>query len=172
MNLALNEQTSLLHNSHRLLKGALLVTLLVMPLRGPFAWADEWSLKDKDGVRYTLSGMHGKWVLVNFWAPWCPPCIQEMPELVSLQKQHVNLQVIGVAVMYRTKQEVMDIAHSQAVSYPIVLGNEDTVGYFGGLDSMPTSFIYSPTGKLVGRSEGKLTKNEIEKFMAQKLTDD
>jgi thiol-disulfide isomerase/thioredoxin len=149
-------------------KGALLATLLFAYLSGSFSLAEGWSLKDKDGVRYTLSEQHGKWVLVNFWAPWCPPCIQELPELVSLQKQHRNLQVLGVAVQYGTKQEVMDMVKSQSISYPIVLGNEDTAGDFGGLNGLPTSFLYSPSGKLVGHHDGPLTQNEIEQAIEQK----
>lgn len=142
--------------------------LLLASLLGSSAMADDWSLKDKDGVSYTLSGQRGKWVLVNFWAPWCPSCIQEMPDLVSLQKQHKDLQVIGIAVQYRTKREVTDMVQSHAVSYPIVLGNEDTAGDFGELVGLPTSFLYSPTGKLVSRQEGPLTKIEVEQVMAQK----
>ena len=129
--------------------------------------ADDWSLKDQDGVRHTLSGQRGKWVLVNFWAPWCPMCIQELPELVSLQKQHQDLQVLGVAVQYETKQKVMDMVKNQSVSFPIVLGNEDTAGDFGGLTGLPTSFLYSPSGKLVGHHDGPLTQYEIELAIQQ-----
>lgn len=152
---------------HILHKWAWLAALLLASLLGSLARADDWTLKDKDGVSYTLSGQHGKWVLVNFWAPWCPSCIQEMPDLVSLQKRHKNLQLIGVAVQYRAKQEVMDMVQSHAVSYPIVFGNEDTAGDFGGLVGLPTSFLYSPSGKLVGRYEGSLAINEVEQAMAQ-----
>ncbi len=132
------------------------------------AWAGDWSLKDKDGIHYTLSDLHGKWVLVNFWATWCPPCLQEMPDLDAIQKQHKDLQVLGVAVMYQSRKEVLDMVAKLSISYPIVLGNEDTAGDFGGLDGMPTSFLYSPSGKLVGHHQGPLTKTEIEQAIEQK----
>jgi thiol-disulfide isomerase/thioredoxin len=130
------------------------------------ASANGWTLKDKDGVDYSLSTLKGRWVLVNFWAPWCPSCIQEMPDLSSLQKQHKDLQVIGVAVMYKTHREVMDMA--QNLPYPIVFGNEDTAGDFGGMAGLPTSFLYSPTGKLVSRYDGPLPVVKVEQAMAQK----
>ena len=65
-------------------------------------------------MQYTLSGLQGRWVLVNFWAPWCPPCLEEMPDFSALQQQHKDLQVIGVAVMYRSRQKVTDV-RQQAV---------------------------------------------------------
>ena len=139
---------------------------LLTCLLSSLAFAGDWSLKDKDGVRHTQSGEQGHWVLVNFWAPWCPSCLQEMPDLTSLQKQHKDLQVIGVVVMYKNRREVMDMAKD--ISYPIVLGNEDTAADFGGMTGLPTSFLYAPNGKLIGKHEGPLTKEEVEQAIKGK----
>jgi thiol-disulfide isomerase/thioredoxin len=149
-------------------KVTIFIVLLLLLGFAHAAWAVDWNLKDKNGAYYTLSGLKGKWVLVNFWAPWCPPCLQEMPDLEALQQQHKDLQVIGVAVMYGSRKEVTDAIGKLSVSYPIVFGSEDTAGDFGGLDGMPTSFMYSPSGKLVGRHQGILTQNEVEQVIQQK----
>ena len=150
------------------LRGSILAaSLLLLGFAHP-GWAGDWSLKDRNGTDFTLSGLHGKWVLVNFWAPWCPPCLQEMPDLAALQQQHKDLQVIGVAVMYGSRKEVTDIVGKLSVSYPIVFGNEDTAGDFGGLDGLPASFMYTPSGKLLGLHQGILTKAEIEQVIEQK----
>ncbi len=156
-----NKTANPTRNSAILYRGALFAALMLAFLTGSLAWAGEWSLKDKEGVRYNLSGLHGKWVLVNFWAPWCPPCVQEIPDLVSLQC-HKNLQLIGVAVMYKTRTEVTDMVKNMAIPYPVVLGNEDTAGDFGGISGLPTSFLYTPSGQLAGKHEGPLTKKEVE----------
>jgi thiol-disulfide isomerase/thioredoxin len=149
-------------------KGTLLVAfLLALSLAHP-ARAADWNLKDKDSVHYTLSGLHGKWVLVNFWAPWCPNCIQEIPEFNMLQQQHKDLQIIGVAVMYENRKEVLDKIARHSIAFPTVFGNEDTAGDFGGLDGVPTSFLYTPTGQLVGHHQGPLTQQEIEQAIEQK----
>jgi len=132
--------------------------------------ASDWQLKDTAGARYTLSALHDHWILVNFWAPWCPSCIEELPALLAVQKRHPDLQVLGIAVMYRTKQSVMEMVKNQAFTYPIVLGSEDTAGDFGGLEGLPTSFLYSPDGKLVGKHAGPLTQNDIEQTLAGKNT--
>ncbi len=147
--------------------GAAFVALLLVLCAAQPALAGGWKLEDKDGVSYTLAGEKGKWVLVNFWAPWCPPCLEEMPGFNALQKRHKDLQVIGVAVMYRKKQEVLEVVHEQSLSYPIVLGNEDIASDFGAMTGMPTSFLYAPSGKLVGRHEGPLTPQQLEQAMAQ-----
>lgn len=141
-----------------------LLAVLLFASAGSVRAAD-WSLTAQDGTHYSLSGLHGKWVLVNFWAPWCPPCLAEMPGFVTLQKHHQDLQVIGVAVMYHAKQEVLGVMHDKAISYPIVFGNEDIASEFGSMSGMPTSFLYSPEGRLIGRHEGPLTPAEIEQAM-------
>lgn len=130
------------------------------------AHAQGWSLKDRNGTVYTQSGLHGRWVLVNFWAPWCPPCLQEMPDLDALQKKHKDLLVIGVAVMYRNEQDVLDVVRDKKISYPIVLGDEGIASEFGGMTGMPTSFLYSPAGKLVGDHQGPLTQQQVEQAIS------
>jgi thiol-disulfide isomerase/thioredoxin len=145
----------------------LLLALLLSFGSAHVALADDWNLKDKDGVHYRLSEQKDKWVLVNFWAPWCAPCLQEMPDLDALQKQHRDLLVIGVAVLYRKNQEVLDAVRSTSVTYPIVLGNEDIASDFGEMKGMPTSFLYSPSSKLVGHHDGPLTQADIEQVMAR-----
>ncbi len=147
-----------------LLRAAVMVLLLCA---AQAALAGGWKLKDKDGNSYTLAGQQGKWVLVNFWAPWCPPCLEEMPGFNILQKRHTDLQVIGVAVMYRKKKEVLDVVREKSLTYPIVLGNESIAADFGEISGLPTSFLYSPTGKLVGRHEGPLTPRDVEQAMAR-----
>jgi thiol-disulfide isomerase/thioredoxin len=147
-------------------KGALLA-LFLLSLSAQ-TLADNWNLKDKDGVRYKLADQKGKWVLVNFWAPWCPPCIAELPELNALQQQHKDLLVIGVAVLYHSKKEVLDVVQAKSLTFPIVMGNEDIASDFGEMKGMPTSFLYSPDGKLVGYHDGPLTQNEIEHVFEQK----
>ena len=76
-----------------------------------------------------------------------------------------DLQVIGVAVMYRARQDVTNVVKNKAISYPIVFGNEDIASDFGGVSGLPTSFLYSPSGKLVGQHQGPLTRQQLEQAM-------
>lgn len=147
--------------------GALLLAFLMSLGAAQGVLAQGWKLKDRDGVSYTLPSLKGKWVLVNFWAPWCPVCIEEMPVFNALQKERKDLQIIGVAVMYLKQQEVIDVVQARKLAYPVVLGTEDLASEFGEMRGMPTSFLYAPSGKLVGRHDGPLSQHDIEQVIAQ-----
>ncbi len=122
--------------------------------------SNAWSLLEVSGKPLNLAAYKGKWVLVNFWATWCPPCLEEIPDLEALYKEG-KLVVIGVAMNYKNASEVLDFARKKGITYPVVLGNEDTASQFGDLDSLPTSFLYSPDGKLAGEHAGMLSKQSL-----------
>ncbi len=149
-------------------KGVLFVALLLMSVFSSPTFAREWSLKDSEGVKYKLADQKGKWVVVNFWAPWCPPCLAELPELISLQQHHKDVLVIGVSEQYKRKQEVTDVVKKLSIAYPVVFGDEDTAADFGGIEGLPTTFLYSPEGKLMIRQDGPITQEGLEQAMTQK----
>lgn len=155
------------HNKCFTNSGAQFLALLLAILFCEQVYAGGWSLKDTEGVKYKLADQKGKWVVVNFWAPWCPPCLAELPELNSLQQQHKDILVIGIAVQYKKRLEVTDMVKKLSVTYPIVLGDEDTAADFGGIEGLPTTFLYSPDGKLVSKEDGPVTQKGIEQAMIQ-----
>ena len=155
-------------NKLNLHRGVLCIALLLTAFISSQVYAGGWSLIDTAGVKYKLADQKGKWVVVNFWAPWCPPCLAELPELNSLQLQHKDILVIGIAVQYKSKQEVTDMVKKLSVNYPIVFGDEDIAADFGGIDGLPSTFLYSPDGKLVSRQDGPVTQSGIEQAMVQK----
>lgn len=142
-----------------LLSSLLLVTLNVN--------AKEFVFKDmQDGVQ-RLSDYKGKWVLVNFWATWCPPCLEEMPDLVDMHNDQkiTNLVVIGIA-MSSSKESVNAFVDQIGVSYPIVMGNDKIAAQIGRVDALPTSYLYDPTGKLVSYQAGLVTRAGITSFIS------
>lgn len=124
-------------------------------------------LKDMAGVNHQLSSYKGKWVLVNYWATWCPPCLEEVPDLVNLydRRKQKDLMVIGVVFDYKDAKEVTDYVDDMLMSYPIVLGDDRVVEQLGAADVMPTTFIYNPQGVLFKVKRGIITKHYIEQLI-------
>ncbi len=126
-------------------------------------------LKDTAGVKHRLANYKGKWVLVNYWATWCSPCLEEVPDLVNLydHRRKKDLMVIGVVFDYESLQSVKAYVDDMLVSYPIVLGDDSVTTQIGAADVMPTTFIYNPQGELVKIKRGLLTKAYVEKIIGQ-----
>lgn len=126
-------------------------------------------LKDTSGVKHQLSNYKGKWVLVNYWATWCPPCLEEVPDLVNLydHRRKKDLMVLGVVFNYKSTKEVAEYVDDMLMSYPIVLGDEAVAAQIGSAEVLPATFIYNPQGELVKVKRGLITRQYIEKIIGQ-----
>ena len=129
--------------------------------------ADEFVLKDMSGTEHRLSQYAGKWVIVNYWATWCPPCLEEVPEFVALYdaRQHQDVMVIGVVFDYENIQTVRDYVDDMLMSYPIVLGDDAVVKQIGPADVLPTTYLFNPKGVLVKVKRGLVSRRYLETVM-------
>lgn len=136
--------------------------LLTLSLR-----AEEFTfrLQDSTGKTHQLSDYRGKWVLVNFWATWCPPCLEEIPDLVTLYEARSDIMVFGVAMEYSEVKTVLDFAKALAISYPVVLGNRVVASQFDELSMLPSTYLFDPKGNPAARKVGLLTRADIEAFI-------
>jgi thiol-disulfide isomerase/thioredoxin len=142
---------------------------LLLALAASCAQADGFKMTDTAGKTHTLAGYKGKWVLVNYWATWCPPCLEEIPDLIALhENKKNNLVVIGVALDFRSASQVTDFAESMLVSYPIVLGSPQVVAQIGPVQGLPTTYLYNPEGKMVAQQVGAVTRETVEAYIASK----
>lgn len=142
---------------------------LLLLLAAAWAQAADFRLTDSNGKTHTLSGYKGKWVLVNYWATWCPPCLEEIPDLIALHEDKKNnLVVIGVAMDYRNAKQVTDFAEGLLVTYPIVLGNDQVVSQIGPVQGLPTTYLFNPDGKMVAHQVGAITREMVESYIGRK----
>jgi thiol-disulfide isomerase/thioredoxin len=143
-----------------------LLCALLLLAACPVMAAEGFSFRDLQGRTQRLSDYHGKWVLVNFWATWCPPCLEEIPDLVDLHESHrrKDLVVLGVA-LDSSEKSVREFVKRLAVSYPVVVSDYDQAAQVGEVNVLPTSYLYNPDGELVSYQEGMLTRHSVESYI-------
>jgi thiol-disulfide isomerase/thioredoxin len=128
-----------------------------------------FDLVDTNGHKQTLAQYKGKWVLVNFWATWCPPCRVEIPDLIALTRNNPKkLVVLGIAMDYQDPKQVSDFVKAKGINYPIIMGDDSVVSQIGQVNGLPTTYLYNPQGKMVAYNVGALTREDVENYMAEK----
>lgn len=149
------------------IKKLLLVLILLMASSNIAIAVDGIVLRDLSGKQHSLSLYAGKWLIINYWATWCPPCLEEVPELVALydDRKDKDLMVIGVVFDYETIEEVKRYADDMLMSYPIVLGNKAVTKQIGSAEVLPTTYIFNPQGKLVKVKHGIVSRQYLETMM-------
>lgn len=126
----------------------------------------DFSLADMDGKQRRLSEWQGKVVVLNFWATWCPPCQEEIPAFVELQKRYASdgLQFIGIAL--QTADEVRDFVADYHINYPSLVGDNDVIAIAKALGNsigaLPYTVIIGRNGKIAFTRRGPLPKPEAE----------
>jgi len=136
------------------------------------AKAINFQFTDINGKTIRLSDFRGKWVLVNFWAPWCPLCWAEVPALNELNKRK-DFVVIGIGLDYGPDEAVVrDAANRHNLDFhAIVAGgarrNPDSpFRQVGPVDFYPTSYLYDPNGEIVMFIPGQVKLQNIHAFVA------
>ena len=126
--------------------------------------APDFALKDVNGATVRLSDYKGKVILLDFWATWCGPCKIEIPWFMEFEQQLKNrgFAVLGVSMDEGGWDDVKPYIEQLKINYRILMGDDKVEQAYGGIDSLPTTFLIDRSGKIaavhVGIEKGK---NEI-----------
>jgi peroxiredoxin len=126
--------------------------------------APNFTLKDADGRTVKLSDYKGKVVLLNFWATWCGPCKIEIPWFIDFEQKYKDrgFAVLGVSMDDDGWTAVKPYVTEKKLNYRVLLGN-DTVGdQYGGVDSLPTTFLIDRNGKVAATHIGLVSKSDYQ----------
>jgi len=124
----------------------------------------QFSLTDLNGKTHTLSDYRGKWLVVNYWATWCPPCLDEIPELVEFHEAHEKKDavVLGINAEEVSVSTLKEFVEQYFISYPILPQKPGVRSPFGKIYGLPTTFLVSPEGEVVAQKTGGVTRKDLE----------
>lgn len=127
--------------------------------------APGFTLKDSTGKAFNLSDYKGKVVLLNFWATWCGPCKLEIPWFVEFEKNYRDkgFAVLGISMDEEGWEVVKPYVERAKVNYRMAIGNDAMAQHYGGVESLPTSFLIDRDGKIAAVHIGLVSKGDYQK---------
>ena len=133
--------------------------------------APNFTLRELDGQSLELSSLRGKVVLLDFWATWCDPCRDEIPQFVKLQNQYgpQGLQIVGISID-DSADPVRKFYQEFHMNYPVVMGDAKTGELYGGVLGLPIAFVIDRDGRIykkhIGATSPEVFESEIQKLLA------
>lgn len=132
------------------------------PTGEPF-YAPDFQLNTLDNRSITLSEQRGQWVIVNFWATWCAPCVAEMPALSIAQAERAAThQLLGINVR-ESRETVAAFAQEHGIHFPILINPDDAVLLNYNVIGLPQTVVIDPEGEVVWRQFGPI---DVDRFGA------
>ena len=154
---------------------ALSITSVVDWVKPLMPWYEQepeltFKLTDIKGNVFTEKNTQGKYLVVNFWATWCTPCLKEIPAFVEFYNEKSDyVEILGLDFEPVNLPVINAFIDRFSVNYPIVLytdTNDSQYSNFGEIVGMPTTLIYSPEGELLQTFMGEITIEDLNKFIS------
>ena len=158
--------------------------VLAIFLTGIIGYFVPWSERERpapditfvltDGKKLSLSSLHGRPVLISFWATTCKICIAKTPEMNALYQQLApkGFEMVAVAMPYDPPTHVLTVSNNLGMPYPVALDlKAEAVRAFGDVKVTPTTFLISPAGNIVWHNKGKFSSQRLKKRIVKLIRD-
>ena len=154
---------------------ALSLTSIVDWVKPLMPWYEQqaeftFELTDTKGDVFTEKNTRGKYLVVNFWATWCAPCLKEIPAFVKFYNKNSDyVEILGLDYEPVNLAVINEFIERFNINYPLVLynnNNDSEYSKFGEIFGMPTTLIYSPEGELLQTFMGEITIEDLDKYIS------
>ncbi|WP_018249007.1 TlpA family protein disulfide reductase [Orenia marismortui] len=127
-------------------------------------YAPEFSLDDLTGEEVSLSDFRGKYIMLNFWASWCPPCRKEMPDLDQFYQENKDQFVVLGVNIGEDKKTVKKFINDRGYNYPVLLDQSRQLSFVYRASVIPTSYFIDQEGKIQYIKRGLVSKSELDQI--------
>ena len=124
--------------------------------------APDFTLTDLSGNKVSLSQFSGKVIILDFFASWCPPCRQEIPDFISLQKSYGDKGFTMVGVALENVKEAKEFSAKTGINYPVLIDDGKVSIQYGPVRSIPTTFVIDKDSKIAKVYIGYRSKDVFE----------
>ena len=133
--------------------------------------APDVSLFDMDGNTVQLSDFKGKVIILNFFASWCPPCRQEIPDFIELQTQYAGQGFVMIGVSLTPADNVKPFAEKMGINYTVLIGDDKAQAAYGLIRSIPTTFLidkeFNIAQKYIGYRPREVFESGIKELLSK-----
>jgi len=127
---------------------------------------EDFAFVDIDGKQHNTKEYRGKWLLVNYWGTYCPPCLEEIPDLIEFADNNKeNAVVVGLDAGGTDIAGLKKFEDDYFINYTLAPVQESTLDAFGVLVGIPTSYLISPEGQISAKVVGIIDLKEVDQFI-------
>lgn len=128
----------------------------------------DFTLMDLDGNEISLSDFNRKVLILNFWATWCPPCREEIPDFVEVYNEYESKDVQFIGVSNEDISTLKSFVEDYDISYPILIDDANIMGKWG-ISAIPTTFVFDKNGQIIFKNVGMMTGEQLKNIIEDEL---